>query len=164
MHRSDAIHNKYYALPHLLQMISVWRFQNKKIVFTNGCFDILHRGHTFLLQQASDLAENGILIVGLNTDDSVKRLKGEHRPVNVFEDRAEVLANIYTVDAVIGFEEDTPIHLIEAILPDFLVKGGDYQPENVVGADVVKKNGGEVVIIPFIDGFSTTEIIKRSTT
>lgn len=131
----------------------------KKIVFTNGCFDILHIGHISYLRKARLLGD--ILVVGVNSDASVKRLKGAERPVNPLNDRLEMLAALDFVDYVIPFEEDTPLKLIEAIVPDVLVKGGDYQPENIVGAKEVISSGGEVRVIPFVEGHSTSEIIEK---
>ena len=128
------------------------------VVFTNGCFDVLHRGHVTYLAQARDLGD--CLVVGLNSDTSVKRLKGENRPVNSENDRAIVLAALSFVDYIILFEEDTPKNLIEQVKPDILVKGGDYQIENIVGADFVTENGGKVLTIPFVDGYSSTKIIQ----
>ncbi|MEX1189453.1 MAG: D-glycero-beta-D-manno-heptose 1-phosphate adenylyltransferase [Bacteroidia bacterium] len=135
------------------------KFLNNKVVFTNGCFDILHRGHIEYLAAAADLGS--ILIVGLNDDDSVKRLKGEGRPLNVFADRALALASLGFVDAVCGFSEDTPENLIEEISPDILVKGGDYKIEDIVGADFVKTNGGTVAVIDFTAGYSTTHFLEK---
>ena len=136
------------------------REAGKRIVFTNGCFDILHFGHIHLLTKASELGD--VLMVGLNTDASVKRIKGSSRPVNGENERAALLASLEMVDCVVLFEEDTPEELINQITPDFLVKGGDWQPEDVVGAGHVTSNGGQVVIIPFVEGYSTTGIIARS--
>jgi rfaE bifunctional protein nucleotidyltransferase chain/domain len=137
----------------------MWRFQGRKIVFTNGCFDILHKGHVEYLSKARDLGD--ILIIGLNTDASVSRLKGSGRPVQDQSSRALVLASLRVVEAVVFFEEDTPYNLIDLVKPDVLVKGGDYTEENIVGADVVKANGGSVVIIPLVEGYSTSGIIKK---
>jgi rfaE bifunctional protein nucleotidyltransferase chain/domain len=131
----------------------------KKVVFTNGCFDILHAGHVTYLQQARDLGD--MLILGLNSDSSVKELKGPARPVNNQNDRALVLSALKSVDFVVLFSDETPIKLIKEILPDFLVKGGDYTPETIVGADVVREKGGEVVVIPLVEGKSTTNIIEK---
>jgi len=131
----------------------------KKVVFTNGCFDILHAGHVTYLQQARDLGD--MLILGLNSDSSVKELKGPSRPVNNQNDRALVLSALKSVDFVVLFSDETPIKLIKEILPDFLVKGGDYTPETIVGADLVRENGGEVVVIPLVEGKSTTNIIEK---
>lgn len=132
--------------------------QYRKVVFTNGCFDVLHRGHVTYLAQARDLGD--CLVVGLNSDASVKRLKGENRPINNENDRALLLAALSFVDYIIIFEEDTPQNLIEQVKPDILVKGGDYQIDNIVGADFVLKNGGQVLTIPFVDGYSSTKIIQ----
>ena len=137
-----------------------WRASGLRVGFTNGCFDILHPGHLRVLRQAR--AQCDRLIVAINTDASVKRLKGESRPVNTEQDRAELLAGIAGVDAVTSFDEDTPAELIEAIQPDVLVKGGDYKADEIVGADTVKARGGEVVIVPLLEGRSTTSIIERS--
>ena len=128
------------------------------IVFTNGCFDVLHRGHVTYLAQAHDLGD--CLVVGLNSDASVKRLKGASRPINNENDRALVLAALSFVDYIIIFEEDTPRNLIEQVKPDVLVKGGDYKIENIVGADFVQKNGGKVLTIPFVEGYSSTKTIQ----
>lgn len=133
--------------------------QNKKIVFTNGCFDIIHAGHVFYLNEAKKLGD--ILVIGLNSDDSVKRLKGETRPINSQNDRAVVLSALKSVDYVVYFEEDTPLELISLLKPDILVKGGDYQIDNIVGADIVRSNGGSIVTISFVEGKSTTNIINK---
>ena len=141
--------------------VSQWekiRGEYSSVVFTNGCFDVLHRGHVTYLAQARDLGD--CLVVGLNSDSSVKRLKGENRPINSENDRALVLAALSFVDHIILFEEDTPKNLIEQVQPDILGKGGDYQIENIVGADFVLKNGGKVLTIPFVDGYSSTKIIQ----
>jgi D-beta-D-heptose 7-phosphate kinase/D-beta-D-heptose 1-phosphate adenosyltransferase len=135
------------------------RFLEKKIVFTNGCFDVLHIGHIRLLTEAASLGD--ILIVGLNSDASVKRLKGENRPINRQEIRAEILAHLIPVDCIMIFEEDTPELLIRSIKPDVLVKGGDYTPEQIAGADFVKSYGGEVKIFPTIQGHSSSQIITQ---
>ena len=131
----------------------------KSIAFTNGVFDILHPGHIFSLSQAAREAD--FLIVGVNADDSVKRLKGKARPVNDQDSRALILASLLMVDGVVIFEEDTPLELINSIKPDVLVKGGDYTVEEIVGANEVKLNGGRVVINSLIDGYSTTGIIDK---
>ena len=133
--------------------------EEQRVVFTNGCFDILHAGHVKYLREAAKLGE--VLVVGLNSDSSVKRLKGESRPVNSQEDRAEILCALGFVDYVVIFEEDTPLNLIKTIQPDVLVKGGDYTPDKVVGADFVASRGGELFLIPFVEGKSTTNIIKK---
>lgn len=133
--------------------------EGKTIVFTNGCFDILHSGHVFYLQKAKQ--QGDILILGLNSDASVRRLKGEKRPINSEIDRAIVISELKSIDYVVIFEEDTPLEIISLIVPNKLVKGGDYKKDDVVGKDIVEINGGEVVIIPFVDGKSTTNIINK---
>jgi D-beta-D-heptose 7-phosphate kinase/D-beta-D-heptose 1-phosphate adenosyltransferase len=155
----QSIPSKIFTLNELLQQLKRWRLLNKKIVFTNGVFDILHEGH---IASLSDAASNGnVLIVGVNADASVKRLKGESRPVNNQNSRALVLASLLMTDAVVIFEEDTPYNLITAIMPDVLVKGGDYTIETIVGAKEVIANGGQVIIAPILEGFSTTSIIEK---
>ena len=129
------------------------------LVFTNGCFDILHRGHVEYLSLARRLGD--ALVVGLNTDRSVRANKGPGRPINAEEDRAVVLAALEAVDAVVLFDDDTPLHLIQALQPDVLVKGGDYRPDEIVGGDVVVARGGRVVVAPLLPGRSTTEIVNR---
>lgn len=133
--------------------------RSRKLVFTNGCFDILHRGHIEYLYQARNLGD--ALIVGVNTDNSVKRLKGEMRPINGEYDRMMLLASLYFVDYVVLFDEDTPLQLIKSVRPDILVKGGDYTRDTIVGADFVESTGGEVVVISFVDGYSTTKVINK---
>jgi rfaE bifunctional protein nucleotidyltransferase chain/domain len=130
-----------------------------KIVFTNGCFDLLHLGHITYLEQAKNKGD--FLIVGLNSDASVNRLKGSERPIKDEQSRACILAALSSVDMVIIFEEDTPIDLISALIPDVLVKGGDYKKENIIGADFVEDHGGSVEIIPFLYGHSSTELINK---
>lgn len=131
----------------------------QKIVFTNGCFDVLHFGHVHYLLQAKKLGD--ILVIGLNSDDSVRRLKGPTRPINGENERALVLAALVCVDYVTLFEEDTPEELIKVVRPDVLVKGGDYTLDNIVGAEFVTQNGGIVTTIPFVEGFSSTRIIEK---
>ena len=143
----------------LLKRIAMWRFLNKKIVFTNGCFDILHLGHIKYLSNARDLGD--VLVVGVNTDDSVKRLKGEGRPLQDERTRTLALASLRFVEMVTLFDEDTPYELIKAIRPDILVKGGDYTEALVVGADIVKSDGGSVVILPLVPGYSTSSLIAK---
>ncbi len=133
--------------------------ENKKIVFTNGCFDILHVGHIRYLSEAKKLGN--ILIVGLNSDKSVKKLKGDNRPINIFEDRATLLASLRFVDLVIIFEEKTPENLIKKIKPDILVKGGDYNIEDIVGYKTVIENGGEIKVLRFHDGYSSSNYINK---
>lgn len=132
---------------------------NKKIVFTNGCFDILHRGHIMYLNEAAKLGD--ALVIGLNSDQSVKRLKGEDRPVNGELDRSFMLENLKSVTKVFIFEEDTPYDLIQAIQPSVLVKGGDWPIESIIGHDIVTANGGEVLSLNFEDGYSTTNLIEK---
>lgn len=144
----------------LQSRLNHWRAVGDRVVFTNGCFDILHPGHVELLARCRD--QGGHVVLGLNSDGSVRRLKGPHRPVNDQISRAVVLAGLSFVDAIIIFEEDTPLELITKIRPDILVKGGDYKASEVVGADVVMQNGGEVKIIPLVEGYSTTAIINKS--
>ncbi len=139
--------------------VSQWKTNGRKVVFTNGCFDILHVGHLDYLEQAATLGDR--LVIGLNSDDSVRRLKGPDRPVNDNYSRSRALAALGFVDAVAFFSDDTPFNLIDLVKPDILVKGGDYLADNIVGADIVKENGGEVVTIPFTEGFSTTSFIDR---
>ena len=155
----QSIPNKIFTTVTLQAQLKRWRLLNKKIVFTNGVFDILHEGHIASLSEAA--SHGNILVVGVNADASVKRLKGDSRPVNNENSRALLLASLLMTDAVIVFEEDTPYNLITAVLPDVLVKGGDYTIETIVGAKEVMANGGEVIIAPILEGFSTTSIIKR---
>ena len=139
--------------------LSLWRFKDEKIVFTNGCFDILHSGHIEYLAQAANLGPK--LIIGLNSDASVKRLKGENRPVNDENARALALASLIFVDEVILFDSDTPYDLIDYVQPDVLVKGGDYNPEEIVGYDIVKAKNGKIITIDFVEGYSTTSILNK---
>lgn len=131
----------------------------KKLVFTNGCFDIIHRGHISYLNEAKKLGD--YLIIGVNSDSSVRGLKGEGRPVNNENDRAFVLDNLKPVDFVVIFNEETPYNVIKEILPDFLVKGGDWKEDQIVGSDVVKSSGGQVISLKYIDNYSTTNILKK---
>ena len=159
MKNPDIIQQKIYTLDNLLKEVGRWKFLQKKIAFTNGCFDILHEGHIFSLSQAAK--EGDFLIVGVNADASTSRLKGPSRPVNNQHSRSLLLASLLMVDAVVVFEEDTPFELITAIMPDTIVKGGDYTVEQIVGAKEVIANGGRVVINPIVLGFSTTSIIEK---
>ena len=147
-------------LSELATAIAVYKNQNKKIVFTNGCFDLLHVGHVRYLKQAKSLAD--ILIVGVNTDSSVQKLKGPTRPIQNQNDRAEILTSLEAVDHSILFAEETPQLLIEMIKPDFLVKGGDWKIEQIVGSDFVLKNGGQVLSLQFVDEKSTTSLFEKS--
>jgi len=133
--------------------------QGKTIVFTNGCFDIIHLGHIYYLSEAKKLGD--YLIIGLNTDSSVKKLKGPERPINSEQDRAMVLDALKSVDFVVLFDEDTPLELIREISPNILVKGGDYKADEIVGADFMKQHNGKVMIIPYLQGKSTTKIIEK---
>ena len=159
MKQINAIENKIYSLPELLATIKGWRVTSRTIAFSNGCFDILHEGHIYSLSQAAKEAD--IMIVGVNSDASTKRLKGNERPINNEHSRALLLASLAIVDAVVIFEEDTPLELISAILPDVIVKGGDYTIEQIAGAKEVIENGGRVLINNMVDGFSTTGIIAK---
>jgi rfaE bifunctional protein nucleotidyltransferase chain/domain len=154
----EVTNNKILDIKVLENRIAMWRFLNNKIVFTNGCFDILHRGHIEYLSQARDKGE--VLIIGLNSDASVKRIKGDGRPVQDEMSRALVLASLRIVDAVVLFDEDTPYELIKLVKPDVLVKGADYAEATIIGADIVKANGGEVVTIPIVAGYSTSKILN----
>ena len=151
--------NKITALPQLTESITSWKKEGKKVVFTNGVFDLLHLGHITYLSKAAELGDK--LIIGLNTDASVKKLKGESRPINDQNNRAALLAALFFVDAVILFEEDTPRELIAQLLPDVLIKGADYTVENIAGAKEVLANGGEVKTIQLVDGYSSTNIINK---
>lgn len=155
----ELIRNKILTFDGMRHQVKRWRLLGKNIVFTNGCFDILHEGHLEILSQSAALGD--ILIVGINTDNSVKRLKGENRPVNNEQFRAKMLAALTIVDAVVLFDEPTPLELIQMIVPETLVKGGDYTIDQVVGGEDVIKNGGEVKIVPLVKGYSTTSLIQK---
>ena len=162
------IKQKIYSKDSLFQQVNKWKSENQKIVFTNGCFDILHRGHIEYLAQAADFGTH--LIVAINSDNSVKQLnKGENRPLQDENSRALIMASLNFVDAVIVFEEETPFNLIKSIMPDVLIKGGDYDNsisdstnnQYIIGSDVVKQNGGIVEVIQFIKGYSTSKIEEK---
>ena len=160
MNKLEIIQNKVFSADKLKQQLAIWRFQEKKIVFTNGVFDLLHLGHIDYLSKAKD--EGNILIVGVNTDDSTRRLnKGKSRPLTNQQSRSTILASLLFVDAVILFDEDTPYELIKQIQPDVLVKGSDYKTEDIVGYDIVHAKNGKVVTIDFLEGYSTTAIEER---
>lgn len=159
MKATQHIQEKILNERQLQQTIMRWRKFGKTVAFTNGCFDILHAGHIHSLIQAASFAD--VLVVGLNSDASTKKLKGNNRPINQEQNRALLLASLVMVDAVILFDEDTPHQLITAVLPDVLVKGGDYAIETIVGAKEVIANGGRVEIIPLVEGLSTTSILKK---
>ena len=148
-----------YIIKNNLENIRALKKESKKIVFTNGCFDLLHVGHVRYLSMAKELGD--YLIVGLNSDQSVKKLKGKNRPINIFEDRAKLLMALTSVDLVLIFEEQTPRNLIKEILPDILVKGGDYKIEEIVGSNIVIRNGGKVEILQFYEGYSSSNYIGK---
>ena len=160
MEYQKIIEEKILSGSTFVHKLNLWRFFGKKIVFTNGCFDILHRGHVDYLSKARDLGD--VLVVGINSDASVKRLnKAPERPINTEQTRAFIMASLLLTDAVVIFDEDTPYELIKIVQPDVLVKGSDYKPEDIVGADIVKAKGGEVVTIELTQGFSTTGLIDK---
>jgi rfaE bifunctional protein nucleotidyltransferase chain/domain len=155
----EIIQKKIYTIDELSRIVNQWQMLSKKVVFTNGCFDIMHRGHNTYLLQAAELGNR--LVVGLNSDASVRHLKGDKRPVVDQYSRALNLAMHAYIDAVILFDEETPHHLIERLRPDVLVKGGDYSLDTIVGAQTVLNYGGAVEIIPFLPGYSTSAIIEK---
>jgi D-glycero-beta-D-manno-heptose 1-phosphate adenylyltransferase len=157
MKHTEKISQKIYERSALQKQCELWRKQGKKVVFTNGCFDILHKGHLEILTKSAEFGD--ILVVALNTDASVKRLKGDQRPVNNEDFRAWMMASLEIVDAVNLFDEPTPLELIETITPHVLVKGGDYTIDQIVGAKHVLNHGGEIKIVPIVQGYSTTGII-----
>src|ERR1700733_5076530 len=160
MTRLEALQSKIQNREQLARTIALWKFKDRKIVFTNGCFDLLHKGHVTYLAQAAEMGD--MLVVGLNSDASVKKLaKGSSRPLQDQDSRALIMASLEPVAAICIFDEDTPADLIRLVQPDVLVKGGDWKPEQIAGYDTVKANGGEVTIIEFIPGFSTTAIEKK---
>jgi len=146
-------------LPEAQKKVREWRKQGKRIVFTNGCFDLLHPGHIDYLNKAKALGDK--LIVGLNDDASIRRLKGSTRPINSLTDRASMLAALRAADMVVSFSEDTPLKLIQSLIPDVLVKGGDYKPDEIIGAREVREHGGKVIVIPFLQGYSSSSLIER---
>lgn len=150
---------KIFTKEDLVAQSKIWKAEGKKMVFTNGCFDIVHPGHIAYLGDAADLGD--ILIIGLNTDQSVCKLKGENRPINNEFSRTQLIASMFFVDAVVLFNEDTPLELITAVKPDVLVKGGDYNLDNIVGAKETLANGGEVKVLSFLPGYSSTSIIEK---
>ncbi len=159
MREINAMAKKILSIEEAKTIMFGWKLLGKKTVFTNGCFDILHQGHIFSLGQAAKEAD--FLIVGINSDASVQRLKGPSRPINNTESRAIMIANLAIVDMVVVFEEDTPLALIKALMPDILVKGGDYSLDQIVGAKEVIANGGKVIINPIVEGYSTTGLIEK---
>ena len=159
MNQVKLLQSKIFSNPELESQLVKWRSTNQKVVFTNGCFDLLHLGHVDYLAKARGLGDK--LIIGLNTDASVKRLKGPSRPIKDELSRAHILAAMQFVDAVIFFDEETPIDLISRVKPDVLVKGGDYTIEGIVGHEFVLKNGGEVCTIEFVAGYSSSTLIDK---
>lgn len=155
----DFIKNKIITVNELKFLKGYWKFKDIKVVFTNGCFDILHKGHIEYLAKASGLGD--ILVVGLNTDNSIIKIKGPSRPLQDESSRALTLASLQFVNYVILFDDETPYELIKKINPDILVKGSDYKKEDIVGYEIVKKKGGEIVTIDFTKGYSTTSIINK---
>jgi rfaE bifunctional protein nucleotidyltransferase chain/domain len=153
------VSGKLKSLEEIKAIVVAARNNDKRVAFTNGCFDLLHRGHVHVLTAARACAD--LLIVGINSDQSVKQIKGSARPVLPESDRCELLGAMEMVDYVILFNEPDPYSVISAIRPDVLVKGGDWNTDKIIGADLVEKAGGEVVIVPYVKGFSTTEIIER---
>ena len=158
MDKFEIIKSKIVTKETLKNLLNIWKFKDNKIVFTNGCFDLIHRGHIEYLAKAANLGD--ILIIGVNTDKSTKKLKGNKRPLQDEYSRALILSSLHFVNNVILFDDDTPYELIKFIQPDILVKGSNYKAEEIVGSDIVKAKGGEIITIDFIEGFSTTNIIK----
>ena len=156
----NQIRSKIKTLDEIIAASENWQSQNKRIVFTNGCFDIVHLGHIDYLSRAADLAD--VLVIGVNTDASVSRIKGENRPLQDELSRSTLLASFQFVEAVVLFDDDTPYELIKAIQPDVLVKGSDYKEADIVGADIVGDKGGKIVTIDFLDGYSTSSIIEKA--
>ena len=159
MERLKTIRAKIFTQEAIRNQCAVWRFKDQKIVFTNGCFDILHLGHIEYLARAADLG--GVLVIGLNSDASVKKLKGLDRPLNNEGARAMILASLFFVSGVVLFDEETPYNLIERIKPDILVKGADYKVEEIAGHDIVLNNGGRIETIELTKGYSTTSLIQK---
>jgi len=159
MKNLEIIDKKILSKEELASQLAVWRFFNKKIVWTNGCFDLLHLGHIDYLSKAKD--EGDVLIVGVNTDESVKKIKKEGRPITDEKSRSTIVSALHFVDAVVLFDEETPYKMIKIIQPDVLVKGSDYNADDIVGYDIVKAKGGEVVTIDFLPGYSTTNIEEK---
>ena len=153
------IKSKIFSLSDLKTQSDKWKQDGDKIVFTNGCFDLVHRGHVEVLANTADLGDR--LIIGLNSDVSILKIKGKNRPIIDENSRAILLASLQFVDAIVLFSEDTPKQLIETIVPNVLAKGGDYKIEEIAGHEIVLQNEGEVILVPFIDGFSTTNIVDK---
>lgn len=159
MKNLELIQSKIFEGEEIERLLAIWRFKNHKVVFTNGCFDILHLGHIDYLAKAKD--QGDVLIIGLNTDESVRRIKGPQRPLNDQQARSLILASLRFVDAIVLFDEDTPYELIKKVQPDILVKGSDYKAEDIVGYDIVKAKGGEIRTLELVEGYSTTRIIEK---
>ena len=159
MGKLDRVRSKIFTWPDLKKRCAMWHLLGKKIVFTNGCFDILHLGHIEYLSKAADLGS--AMVIGINSDESVKKLKGDNRPINSENARAMVLASLSFIDAVVIFNEDTPYELIKSIQPDILLKGDDYKTENIAGHDTVLSKGGKVITIELTPGYSTTSILEK---
>ena len=155
----EILNSKILDKERLLVKLTDWKEEDKKIVFTNGCFDLIHLGHIEVIARSADLGD--ILIIGVNTDNSIKRLKGKNRPIVEEISRAKQLAALEFVDAVVFFDQDTPMDLIKMINPNVITKGGDYNTDQVIGNDIVTQNNGEVVIIPLTQGYSTTSILEK---
>ncbi len=159
MKNLDVVQEKIFTPESLTQKLGEWQNLNKSIVFTNGCFDLLHLGHIDYLSKSAD--EGDILIIGLNTDESVRKIKGVNRPVMDERSRSFILASLHFVDAVVLFDEETPFELIKLVQPDVLIKGSDYSIKEIIGSDIVLNKGGEVKTIDFLQGYSTTNIINK---
>jgi len=159
MSHLNTLKNKIFTPEELKTQVESWKNSGEKVVFTNGCFDIVHRGHIEVLARTADLGSK--FIIGLNSDSSIKKLKGDDRPIINEQSRAILLASLSFVDAVVLFSEETPINLISTLVPDVLAKGGDYEIKTIVGHEIVQKNGGKVILVPFVDGFSSTNIIDK---
>ena len=159
MSHLKTLNSKVYNLDTLTNQVERWKATGNKVVFTNGCFDIIHRGHIEVLALTADLGDK--FIIGLNSDQSIQKIKGEGRPIINEKSRAILLAALSFVDAIVLFSEDTPLKLISSLLPNVLAKGGDYEIETIIGHEIVQQNGGKVKLIPFLDGFSSTAIIDK---
>jgi len=159
MNTTERLHGKIVSVDEALVRLADWRSSGDRVVFTNGCFDLIHRGHIDYLSRAASLGTR--LVIGLNSDSSVRRLKGDRRPWQDELSRAMIMAAMFFVDLVVLFEEDTPLQLIGKLMPDVLVKGSDYRAGDIVGYDIVTGNGGEVVTVSYLEGFSTTDIERR---
>ncbi len=159
MNNLERVQAKIFDREKLENQLAIWRFKGQKIVFTNGCFDLLHLGHIDYLAKAKDLGD--ILIIGVNTDGSVRRLKGATRPITDENSRSTIIASLQFVSAVVLFNEDTPYELIQQVQPDVLVKGSDYKAEDIVGFDIVKAKGGEIVTIDYLEGYATSAIEEK---